>query len=148
MKIRKLLKTMVVTVILLIMCSVFFWGCDNKNTPDNQNNNVNSDLLKIVTSLEELNALSVQYNFEVDEKYNDEFFENNVVVADCFTATKYNEIIDIDITIENKNLIITRKFDYANGAASTALRRWCFLHELNRSDASGIETIETRNKFI
>jgi len=34
MKIRKLLKTMVVTVILLIMCSVFFWGCDNKNTPD------------------------------------------------------------------------------------------------------------------
>ncbi len=37
MKIRKLLKTMVVTGILLIMCSVFFWGCSNTEKPNYTN---------------------------------------------------------------------------------------------------------------
>ncbi len=148
MKNRNIFKTLAITLVLLLVCSLLLFGCDKNNDPDNSTDNTKTDLLRIITSLEELNALSAQYKFEVDEKYNDEFFESNVVVADFFTATIYNEIFDVELAITNNKLIITRNFDYANGVASTALRSWNFLHEISAAEADNIQTIETRNIFV
>ncbi len=74
MKIRKLLKTFVATGILLIMCSVFFFGCDKNNQPNNNDNN--NDIVDI--GKENVEKYHAKLYIPKKNWFKKEFLENNL----------------------------------------------------------------------
>jgi len=102
------------------------------------------DLLRLVSSLDDLNQLLSEKHFTISPMYDEAFFEKHALVLYFFVSSNYNEL-EITIEAENDHLILYRKYDYPGGIGLPLTRPWTFFIEVNKADIVGITEVKVVN---
>lgn len=158
---------------VVIMCTVFLYGCGNSGIEYNvgfsdnvgfgskevENGGITYGLTEIVNSLIELEALceewnnpafdenNEEYSSELSEKireYNEEFFENKTLIIN--SSIQYNSAREpkVDqLTIEEGDLVI--EISLKRGTYTDVAESWLFLIEVNQTDVQDIPKITIEN---
>jgi len=86
-----------------------------------------------------LTQLLSDESFTISPQYDEQFFEDKVLLVYFFTSNIYNDL-EITIKTNGESLDLYKLYDLPNGLALDAERNWSFLIEIEKTlDAKTVQ---------
>lgn len=111
-------------------------------TTDYYANGKRQQLFKLIKSFDELAQLLSDENFTISPPYDEQFFEDKVLLIYFFTSNIYNDL-EVIMKTNGESLDLYILYDLPNGLAMDAERNWVFLIEIEK-----IYTLDTKTVQI